>query len=137
MNTFIKLFALLSFNLFILNNSFGQTSIDYIKSGIENLAIGNYTEAIKNFNSAIEIDPQSTDAYQLRAMAKFKLKDYRGAIIDDNAAILLDPKNADAYSIRGMAKYGLGDKEGGCIDLSKAGELGNSDIYEFIRKHCN
>jgi tetratricopeptide (TPR) repeat protein len=137
MNIFIKLLALLSFNLLILNNGFGQTSIDYIKSGIENLGIGNYTEAIKNLNSTIEIDAQSADAYQLRAMAKFKLKDYRGAIIDDNAAILLDPKNADAYSIRGMAKYGLGDKEGGCIDLSKAGELGDSNVYKFIEKYCN
>ena len=137
MTKIIKLSILLSITFLNLNSSFGQSSVDYIKTGIENLSNKNYTEAIKNFNDAIDIDSKNADAYQLRAMAKYKLNDYRGTIIDDNVAIDLDPKNSKAYTIRGMAKYALGDKEGACLDMSKAGELGNSDAYEFIKNLCN
>jgi tetratricopeptide (TPR) repeat protein len=129
----ILLFSLFCFSTF----SFGQTATDYIKKGIETLGSEDYIGAIKYFNTAIELDPNNSDAYHLRAMAKFKLKDYRGTIIDCNTAILLDQKNADAFQIRGLAKYNLGDVNGACLDMSKAGELGNANSYEFIKNFCN
>jgi hypothetical protein len=30
----------------------------------------------------------------------------------------------------------LNDLDGACLDLSKAGELGYTEAYQFIQKHC-
>jgi hypothetical protein len=35
-----------------------------------------------------------------------------------------------------MAKLGLNQKEAGCDDMSRAGEMGYADAYEYIRKMC-
>lgn len=68
-------------------------------------------------------------------MAKQRLKDYRGAIADYDKAIEINPKYADAYYNRGYAKIDLGQREGGCWDFSKAGELGDTQAYDAIKKY--
>ena len=42
-----------------------------------------------------------------------------------------------AYFFRGLAKIELKNKQSGCADLSKSGELGFSDAYNFIKEKCN
>ncbi len=56
---------------------------------------------------------------------------------DYNKAIELNPNLAEVYYNRGLAKIGLGQKDSGCLDLSKAGEMGYADAYEFINEYCN
>ena len=42
------------------------------------------------------------------------------------------------YSLmRGVCKINLGNKDSGCLDLSRAGELGSENAYEFIADLCN
>jgi len=72
-----------------------------------------------------------------RGVSKDKLKDYKGAIIDYSMAIKINPKKIEAYFNRGLAEIYLGQKESGCIDFSKAGELGDVNAYEMIKKYCN
>ena len=62
---------------------------------------------------------------------------YRGAIDDFSKAIEINPKDSKAYSMRGIAKYKINDKNGACLDWSKAGELGEDNAYNIIRKFCN
>ncbi len=88
-------------------------------------------------NEAIEINPNFTDAYHDRGLAKDKLQDYSGAIQDYNKAIELNPNSSDAYYNRGLDKITLGQKDNGCLDLSKAGELGSAKAYEAIKEYCN
>lgn len=55
---------------------------------------------------------------------------------DYNKAIELEPNLASAYGSRGVAKIINGQKDSGCIDLSKAGEMGAYQAYDFRRKYC-
>lgn len=69
-------------------------------------------------------------------MAKSRLEDYRGAIVDVNKGINIDPENAYFYYLRGFSKVKLGEKDSGCLDLSKAGEMGYGDAYDYIKNLC-
>jgi|LauGreSuBDMM15SN_2_FD.fasta_scaffold24406_1 tetratricopeptide (TPR) repeat protein len=76
--------------------------------------------------------------YRLRGQLKGLLKfSFNEVIVDLNKAVSLDPKNGRNYVARGYAKYQNGEKNQGCLDLSKAGELGFSQAYEYIKELCN
>ena len=66
-------------------------------------------------------------------------KDYIGAMSDYTKAIGLElhgKKLAKVHLNRGKLKLFLGDKSGGCLDLSEAGERGEGEAYEVIKKYC-
>ncbi len=79
---------------------------------------------------------QTAEEYFDKGLAKYNLGDYRGALQDFNKAIELDPNDANAYYNRSSAKIRLGQKDSGCLDLSKAGELGDMQVYDVIKKYC-
>ena len=79
---------------------------------------------------------QTAEDYFDKGVAKYDQGDYKGALQDYNKAIELDPKLADAYGARGIVKIALGQKDSGCLDLSKAGELGAVQVYDFIKQFC-
>ena len=56
-----------------------------------------YTEAIADYDKAIELDPKLAPAYMNRGVAKYNLKQYSEAIADYDKAIELDPDYAPAY----------------------------------------
>ncbi|MCA6471303.1 MAG: tetratricopeptide repeat protein [Chitinophagaceae bacterium] len=57
-------------------------------------------------------------------------------MIEYTKAIELDPKYAAAYLSRGLCYLILAEKNKGCLDLSKAGELGDGEAYDMIKKYC-
>jgi len=109
----------------------------YYNSGNAKDSLQDYNGAIVDYTKAIELEPNHKYAYVTyisRAKAKGALHDYKGSIEDLNKAIEITPKYAEAYYIRGLAKLMLNQIDSGCLDLSKAGELGNKDAYEAIKK---
>ena len=82
-----------------------------------------YVEALKDFDKAIEIDPNYSTAYNNRGIAKHGLKQYEEAIRDNNKAIELDPNDSEAYNIRGVVKNDLKKYEEAIKDYNKAIEL--------------
>ncbi len=65
--------------------------------GILNVLISkNFREAIKNFDKAIEINPNYSSAYEYRGKSKFAINDDEGAIEDFIKAIELDPNNSNS-----------------------------------------
>ena len=123
--------------LLIPLSSFGQTSSEYFKSGLNNAKNGDYYGAIADFNKTIELDPDFADAYENRGISKRKLKDYYGAIADYNKAIELDPNYIIAYANRGAAKELLGDMSGACSDWKKAANLGDTKAAKWVANQCN
>ncbi|HRH66493.1 MAG TPA: hypothetical protein PLU53_09370 [Bacteroidia bacterium] len=106
-------------------------------------AIADLTEWIGDYEIYKNPDPK---AFYMRGVSKLMLHDYRGAIRDLDKAISNDRynlsistsfPNGSQYYYRGVAKIKTGDNNGGCADLSTAGELGDSQAYEIIAKHCN
>jgi tetratricopeptide (TPR) repeat protein len=110
-------------------NSYSQTSGKYTSDGLFRILMGNYVEAIVDFNKAINMD-NNPIAYMGRGEAKYKLGDYRGAIQDLNQAITRLNSSTkyigdrsfflSAYKYRGLSKYGLKNYKGAIDDLNKA-----------------
>ncbi|MDY6128881.1 MAG: tetratricopeptide repeat protein, partial [Elusimicrobiaceae bacterium] len=104
---------------------------EYFGKGLGWAELTNFHKAIKNYDKAIELDPQYADAYNDRGNAKNDLKDYAGAIADYDKAIELDPKFAMAYNNRGVAKYNLKDYVGAMADYDKTIELDPQYAYAY------
>ena len=51
------------------------------------LTLGNFESAIEDYNSAIQLVPDDSLAYNNRGFAKFNLSDFKGAIDDYDKAI--------------------------------------------------
>jgi protein O-mannosyl-transferase len=96
----------------------------YYNRGVTHVPLGNYRQAIEDFNKAIEIKPDYIDAYYNRGHAYADLGNYRQAIEDYGRVIKIKPDSADAYNNRGVAYITQGDNISGCRDARKACELG-------------
>ena len=81
--------------------------------------IDGYKGAIEDYNKAIELNPNYTEAYKWRGKSKEGLGNYKGAIEDYNKAIELNPNYVEAYQMRSAMKYALDDVKGAMNDLEK------------------
>ena len=126
--TSFKYLTFLFIAILILNVSCRQNSAShYFKNGSAKYQLKNYVSAIKDFDEAINLDNNYTDAYYLRALCFGTLKRYNKALNDFNKVIELDPSYKDAYINRGY--YVLektGNYEEAINDYNKYLEL-NSD----------
>lgn len=92
-------------------NQSQQSDIDdawvYFYRGNESINQSLYEEAEEDYNKAIRLKSDFTEAYYNRGFAKYYNEKYKQAIQDFNQAIRLDSKDADSYHMRGMAKSKL------------------------------
>ena len=124
---------------------------DYYKvywDGVWKYENGNYTEAIRSFNRAIELKPQSSGLmgiYSYRGNCKLKLADYNGAILDFDYALGLSTTQVtdnntlkSIYYNRGLANFFLGNTAISCSDFQKSLNAGMNDPQSvgFIRQVC-
>ena len=107
----------------------------YFEKGVLKLIHKVFTGANTDFYKARELNPEYAKAYYNSGNAKVKLQDYTGAIEDYTKAIALNPEYAYAYYNRGLAKYDL-KILGACNDWIKAGELGHTKAFDWIKKYC-
>lgn len=100
-------------------------------SGISKQNRGDYQGALQDYDEAIRLNPERTDAYVSRGNTKFALNDNKGAIADYDEAIRLKPAFTDAYIGRGNVKFDLGDQKGAITDYDEAIRLNpeGSDAY--------
>ncbi|WP_158054542.1 tetratricopeptide repeat protein [Scytonema sp. HK-05] len=96
---------------------------NFFNQGKKKSGNGQYLGAVKDYNQAIQIDPNYTDAYIGRGDAHYFLKDYEAAIEDYTQVIRLVPDLADAYMIRAIARCELRDKQGAIKDNREAATL--------------
>ncbi len=105
------------------------TASKLIELGQTNLENGNKEGAIAKFTRAIRLDPNSSDAYYKRGLAR-SLVDAKGAIADYTQALRIDPKNIAAYSERSSDRQRVFDYAGALQDLDQAIQLKpDSDLY--------
>ncbi|HIK90410.1 MAG TPA: tetratricopeptide repeat protein [Planctomycetes bacterium] len=82
------------------------------------------TEAMDDYDKAIEDDPENAEAYYKRGFALLSHSNaLDAAVVDFNKAIELKPDYARAYLMRGRAYESLGDTEKANADRAKALEL--------------
>ena len=94
--------------------------------------LGKHDLAVQDYSEAIKLEPKNAEAYNNRANAYSLLGQFNHALRDYDQAIKLDPKNARIYANRGMIKLRQGKGEDAQVDFNKAVEL-QPDLKEQIQ----
>ena len=119
---------------FIQNEkNFESSNVEFLQ-GLMKINTKKYKKAIKNYDKAIEINPQNAGAYYNRAGAKNELKKYKEAIQDYDRAIELDPKNVAAYYNRAGAKNELKKYKEAIQDYDRAIELDPKNVAAYYNR---
>jgi len=106
----------------------------YLNKGNNYSDDGEFQEAITNYYSALNIDPNNHIAYYRRGYAYMKIGDFQAAIADYNEAIKIKPKKNNYYYSRGYAKSKLNMDF--CSDFKKACELGHPKACKNYKRNC-
>jgi tetratricopeptide (TPR) repeat protein len=109
----------------------GPSDVIHCSRGIAYGKLGNYAQAISDFDRAIEINPKYADAYNGRGVAYGERGNYRQAISDFDRTIEIDPEYADAYNNRGATYGKLGAQRQAISDYDRAIEVNpkRAEIY--------
>ena len=104
-----------------------------LEEGYKRYYFRNYHGAIKFYDEAIQLNPNSARAYNKRAIAYNKLKNYEQALADYNEAIKLDPNFGVAYYNRGLVYHQQKQYEQAIQDFSAAIKFdpNDADYYKY------
>jgi tetratricopeptide (TPR) repeat protein len=106
------------------------------QSIFENVRNVKCQSAHADFAKTLLLLPDFSYAHYNLGYVKCLLGDFNGALYDYEQAIKLNPLFADAYYNYGFLLYYLNHKQEACQNLSKAGELGLTAAFRFIKKYC-
>ncbi len=104
-------------------SAFGQTSKEYLKSGIDKYNQQNFKGAIKDYSNAIKLDKGYVEAYYNRGICELALQGYKSAMSDFNKTLELDPKFVKAYYSRASVYVSQAKYIESLPDLDKTIEL--------------
>ncbi len=127
---FLSFLLLLSPATLVLADS----ASDFYQRGLDNALSGNYQEAIKAYNKAIELDPKHAAAYGSRGAAYASIGNYQQAIKDSDSAIELEPRFAPAYYNLGVAYGMLGNHREAIKNFSRAIELNPNHALAYYNR---
>jgi tetratricopeptide (TPR) repeat protein len=82
--------------------------------------LGEYPEAIDDYNQALQLAPDFMRAFLGRGFARRELGAYREAVKDFDQVLERETDAADAYAGRGLCRQGLDDLPGALADLDRA-----------------
>lgn len=95
-----------------------------------------YSEALKDYNLVIELDPRNFNAYNFRGLVNFRLGYYIDAVTDYTTAIDLDPTSPLPYYNRGMSLLKLNETQKACSDFRKSCQMGNMNSCKMVVAEC-
>jgi Flp pilus assembly protein TadD len=95
----------------------------YVRQGRELVQKDQFNQALSPLDRAIDTDPWSAPAYNLRGYARLRLKQFDQAVADCSEAIRLQPTFLNAYENRSSARRHQGDSAGAQEDARKVADL--------------
>lgn len=106
----------------------------YSDRGVVYLHKKQQVEAMKDFNKALELQPEYGFRYAARAYARDFFGDTEGAISDYERAIELDPEDAVSYNNLGMLQEKLGFNKKAKENFERADRLSKmeNDLYRVM-----
>ncbi|MFO8234001.1 MAG: tetratricopeptide repeat protein [Bacteroidales bacterium] len=123
------------FFFFFAAKGYSQLNISYyLEHGHEKLQFYEYAEAIEYFNIVIRNKPDFSEAYFLRAIAKYNLGDLHGAEEDYTQSIKLRSNASNAYYYRGITRIQLYNFHGAIEDFNRTQEFQTSDEELFTQR---
>ncbi|MFV0466783.1 MAG: tetratricopeptide repeat protein [Lachnospiraceae bacterium] len=113
-----------------------QKEAEYRESGIAAMETGNYSEAISDFNLALDqvrgmIGADELDICYYKAAAQFASGDIYGAIDTYDILVEYDEKNAQNYFLRGGAYLAVGEMQKATDDYDQAVAL-TDDLAMYL-----
>lgn len=100
--------------------SLALTAEGYIREGITKSETGDYDGAIAEYNQALALRPDDSDALYNLGLAKSGKQDYAGAITEFDQVLAQNPGDAEACLSRGGAKFSQQDYDGAIADYDRA-----------------
>lgn len=116
-----------------LDSSFLYTDFAYHHRAIAHRKLGQYRQALADYNKAISFSSNNPGLYYNRSVTYYYLKDYKRQIADLSEAIRLDPGHANAHFYRGLAYRRLRDHKRAAADLSVAAKLGHRSAKSELK----
>ncbi len=104
-----------------------RLTVAYYNRGRSYRQLGEYDNAIADFDKAIELYPEYARAYNNRGIAYASKGRYTRSIVNFDKAIELKPKRADYYFNRALTYNFLGDKKQAKVDIRISLYLDPSD----------
>ena len=101
----------------------------YFYRGFSRSSVGQYKEAIEDYDKAIELNQNNKNIYSNRGNCKYDIQQYKEAIKDYDKAIELNPNNEKAYYNKGLTKTKLKLYEESVECYNKAIDL-NQEYYK-------
>lgn len=96
----------------------------YVNRGVLKLRRTSYSDATRDFNQAVRLQPEMGEAYVNRGAASIGQKRYADSLPDINRALELGvTEPAKAYYNRALAHEGLEDAKSAYFDYQKAVEI--------------
>ena len=116
----VKIFIPFLFFAALSYSGFTQTAAYHYNRGTFLSGNGDYTQAIANYNKALEFDPVLQEAYFGRGFVYYKLQQFEAAIKDLSKAIQLKPDDDEALFNRGVCRTKSNDLAGALQDYNCA-----------------
>lgn len=96
-----------------------------------------FQRALDDIAKAIELNPKDLTYRAEQAVINLRVGRYAEAEKILKEALAIDPKYAEGYRLLGIVQIQLKQKEAACASFAKAKELGDPNVEELIKKHCN
>ncbi len=93
-------------------------------------------EAIEDYNQAILIKSDYTEAYFNRAIAFYNFKDFEAAKLDFQKVLELDPDDAESLLGLGLTEKQLGNSIQACKYLLEAQRAGLDEAQKYWEEFC-
>ncbi len=106
----------------------------FYNRGVAYMNKGDFTNAIRDFTKAIELQPDNAFAFNNRAFVYKNKGNFDDAIKDYSEVIRLKPDFSVAYYGRGFSYQAKGEKEKALADYKKALSLGYSGAEKNIKE---
>lgn len=99
-------------------------SQEIVRQGLNDARVGKHSEAIKKFDSAIEMDAENVEALISRGISFLNIHKFEEALEDLNSALKISPNNDTALRYLEITKHKR--------DSLKAGNISSSSIASNI-----
>lgn len=137
-------FTIASFNKVIDSGRYQGADLAelYWERAVQYGDLHHYTEAIADYDKAIQLKSDFVAAYLNRAVALARLEKYDAAYADFDVVLKINPTNVSAINSRAALNFLLGNYQAAIDDYQRYLKLRPDDIYRMLwlyisEKHLN